>query len=106
MKAGQLNEKIDIYDLVQDNFSNIYGDEMEGYIEGLGNNPVDEMGFMGPYQIINDLYGSLLRPGNITVIVARSGVGKTRFCLDYCTKVAEKYDIASKHNFFQPHASS
>ena len=70
---------------------------MKEYIEYLGNNPKEEMGFMGPFEPMNDMYGSLLRPGNITVIVARSGVGKTRFCLDYCTKVAQKYDVPVLH---------
>lgn len=93
----KFNEKIDLFDLTEDNFSNIYGDNMKEYIEYLGNNPKSEMGFMGPYEIVNDLYGSLLRPGNISVIVARSGVGKTRFCIDYCTKVAEKYNIPVLH---------
>jgi len=91
------NEKIDVFDLSEDNFSNIYGEEMQEYIEYLGNNPKEEMGFMGPFEPINNMYGSLLRPGNITVIVARSGVGKTRFCLDYCTKVAEKYNVPVLH---------
>jgi hypothetical protein len=43
---------------------------------------------MGPHQRVNELYGSLLRPGNITVVVARAGVGKTQFCMDFCTKVS------------------
>lgn len=90
------NKKIDLLDVSENTFSNIY-EEMEEYIEMLGNNPKDEMGLMGPHERINDLYGSLLRPGNITVVVARSGVGKTRFCMDYCTKVADMHDVPVLH---------
>jgi len=52
---------------------------------------------MGPHPKINEIYGSLLRPGNITVIVARSGVGKTQWCMDYSTKVGIKYDVPILH---------
>ena len=91
------NDKVNIFDLSEDSFSNICGDEMREYVEFLGENPKDEMGLMGPHQMINDLYGSLLRPGNITVIVARSGVGKTTFCLDYCVKVALQHKVPVLH---------
>ena len=95
--ADQLyNEKINLFEVGNDTPQNIY-DEMEGFIEERGNNPVEEFGMMGPHQKINDIYGSLLRPGNITVIVARSGVGKTQFCMDYATKVALKYDVPVLH---------
>jgi replicative DNA helicase len=70
---------------------------MEGFIEERGNNPLEEFGMMGPHEKINDIYGSLLRPGNITVIVARSGVGKTQYCMDYSTKVSAKYDVPVLH---------
>ena len=69
----------------------IYSD-MREVIEGLGNNPVGEIGYVGPHKRVHDLFGSLLRPGDITVIVARSGVGKTKFCMDFCTKVAAEYN--------------
>jgi replicative DNA helicase len=65
---------------------------MEEVMEERGENPVEEFGLMGPHQSINNLYGSLLRPGNITVIVARSGVGKTQFCMDFCTKTSAAYN--------------
>jgi replicative DNA helicase len=69
------NSKINLYEIGNDTPENIY-EEMESLIEERGNNPVVEFGMMGPHPKINDIYGSLLRPGNITVIVARSGVGK------------------------------
>ncbi len=85
------NKSINYYSLDQTAPENIY-DDMEAVVEERGNNPVEEFGFMGPHARINDMYGSLLRAGNITVIVARSGVGKTTFCLDFVSKVALEYN--------------
>jgi len=90
------NERINFFDVGSNTPTNI-SDEMEEWIELRGNNPVTEFGLMSPYKRLNDLYGSLLRPGNITVIVARSGVGKTRFCMDFCTKVSAEYDVPILH---------
>ena len=70
---------------------------MEELVEYRGDNPLIEFGMMGPHPKLNDMYGSLLRPGNITVVVARSGVGKTQFCMDYSTKVSMKYNVPVLH---------
>ena len=88
---SDFNGKINNFFCRKTNPENIFED-MEDIIEERGNNPQTEFGLMGPHETINKIYGSLLRPGNITVIVSRSGVGKTTFCLDYCTKVSLKYD--------------
>ena len=85
------NNSVNLYFTKKNNPENIF-EEMEDVIEERGNNPQTDFGLMGPHESINKIYGSLLRPGNITVIVSRSGVGKTTFCLDYCTKVSMKYD--------------
>ena len=90
------NEKINFFDAGPSAPVNI-SDEMEEWIEVRGNNPVTEFGLMSPYKRVNDLYGSLLRPGNITVVVARSGVGKTRFCMDFCTKLSSQYSVPVLH---------
>ena len=90
------NSRINLYELGNDTPQNIY-EEMESLVEERGNNPLTEFGMMGPHPKVNDIYGSLLRAGNITVIVARSGVGKTNFCMDYCTKVSLKYDAPVLH---------
>lgn len=82
------NDTISLYD----NGSNVPEDlfsEMESYVEERGNNPIEEFGMVGPHKRLHELYGSLLRPGNITTITARSGVGKTQFCLDFCLKTSE-----------------
>lgn len=96
MADNVYNSRINLYEIGNDVPENIY-DGMEDLIEERGNNPVSEFGMMGPHQKINDIYGSLLRPGNITVVVARSGVGKTQFCMDYATKVGDMYDVPVLH---------
>lgn len=85
------NENVNMYFARKNTPENIFED-MEDIIEDRGNNPQTEFGLMGPHDTINKIYGSLLRPGNITVIVSRSGVGKTTFCLDYSTKVSLEYN--------------
>lgn len=64
----------------------------EPMIEERGNNPVTEFGLMGPHKHINEIYGSLLRGGNLSIIVARSAAGKSTFTLDFCTKVSAAYN--------------
>ena len=90
------NSRINLYEMGNDSPENIY-EEMEDIIEERGNNPVTEFGMLGPHPKVNEIYGSLLRAGNITVIVARSGVGKTNFCMDYTTKVSLQYDVPVLH---------
>ena len=90
------NSRINLYETGVDEPVNIY-DEMEYMVEDRGNNPIEEFGMMGPHKKINEMYGSLLRPGNITVIVARSGVGKTQMCMHYATQVASEYDVPVLH---------
>jgi replicative DNA helicase len=90
------NSRINLYEIGNDVPVNIY-DDMEKIIEDRGNNPLSEFGMLGPHEKLNEIYGSLLRPGNITVIVARSGVGKTQFCMDYSTKVSSQYNVPVLH---------
>lgn len=89
------NEKISRLDNGDEAPENIY-DELEAFIEGVPNKPQD-VGLLGPHEKINQIYGSLLKPANITVLVARPAVGKTTFCLDYATKVADRYGIPIIH---------
>lgn len=91
-KADRLyNNNIDFYS--QDNIKpeNIY-DDIEEVIQDLADNPRDP-GMMSPTMpYLNRMYGSLLRPGNISVVCARTGVGKTTFCLDFVTKVSRAHE--------------
>ena len=75
-------------------FGNIY-DEMEQMIED--GDPIDEYGMMGPFKRVNQIYGSLVLPGNISVIGARTGVGKTSFGFYYLTHIQEQYGVPILH---------
>lgn len=85
------NDAIKKFEMIDSGPVNLF-ELMEPMVEERGNNPVTEFGLMGPHPRINELYGSLLRGGNITVIVARSGVGKSQFAMDFTTKVAALND--------------
>lgn len=75
--------------------------EIENLLEDLQsiveNNKITEEFLLGPHPTLNDLYGSLLRAGNISTICARSGSFKSTFLLDYAYKTAEKYNIPVAH---------
>jgi len=90
------NENINT--LISNSFApqNIFED-MEEFIEERGNNPIEEMGLPGPYKRLNDLYGSLLRPGNISALVARSAVGKTSLAMDISIKTADMTGVPVLH---------
>jgi len=90
------NGQINLYDVGERKPENIF-DEMKEWVEFRGKNPITEFGMMGPHKRVNELYGSLLRPGNITVICARAGVGKTQFCMDFSTKVSAEYGVPVLH---------
>jgi replicative DNA helicase len=83
------NDQINLYEIGGDIPENLFS-SMEEFIEDRGDNPIEEFGLMGPHERLNECFGSLLRPGNISVVVARAGVGKTQFCMDFCTKVSSK----------------
>lgn len=96
-KADKLyNDSIQDFETMESSTTNLF-DMMEGVVEERGDNPIEFAGIKGPHQRINDVYGSLLLAGNITVIVARSGCGKTQFCMDFTTRVAAKERIKVLH---------
>jgi replicative DNA helicase len=85
------NDKIDFYSHENIGPENIY-DDIEEVLEDLADNPRDP-GMLAPHMpYLNRCYGSLVRPGNISVICARTGVGKTTFCLDFVTKISSAHD--------------
>ena len=90
------NEKISSYENSDSLVNNIF-EIMESVIEERGNDPITEFGPAGPHPVLQECYGSLLRPGNITTIVARAGVGKTQFTMDYCIKVSRNTGIPVLH---------
>jgi replicative DNA helicase len=65
---------------------------LENKVEDLGNNPPDPNKYpMGPFTSINNMLGSLHRPGNITLYAARSKMGKSQLLLFINIWMAEKY---------------
>lgn len=90
------NSTIEHYDNGE-NFPQDIFSEIEEYIELQGNNPQTDPGIKGPHFRVYDTFGSILSPGNITTIVARTGVGKTQFQMDYCRKVLLEEKIPVLH---------
>lgn len=82
------NDKINLYDNASSLPENLFV-QMEDMVEARGNDPVEEFGLIGPHRRCHQLYGSLLRPGNITTITARSGVGKTQYTIDFCLETSK-----------------
>lgn len=77
------NDRISAYDLdvkPEDLFSNI-----EQLIEERANQPVDELGYMTPYKIFNQMYGGL-RPGELYAWVSRPKHGKSTILNDIASK--------------------
>jgi replicative DNA helicase len=86
------NSKINGFIVENTGPRNIY-DTLENVIEDIGNNPPDPSQFkFGPFQRVNEQFGSLLRPHNITVIGARTGVAKTSLGMFYLTHIADHYN--------------
>jgi replicative DNA helicase len=81
------HDNLNVYDNGESSPENLF-DDMEEWVEDRGNNPIDEFGLKCPHPRLHELYGSLLRSGNITCITAGSGVGKTQFCLDFALKAS------------------
>lgn len=85
------NAPLESYANTSEGPENIY-ENMASTIRELAANPSDP-GMLTPHMpYLNKMYGSLVRPGNITVIVARPGVGKTTFALDFTTKISHAHD--------------
>jgi len=51
----------------------------------------------GPHKSLNNLCGSLVKGGHITIVCAGSGVGKTQFTTHYCMCIAGKHQIPVLH---------
>ena len=77
-------------------FEDVFGD-IETTIEERGNNPIEYFGIKGPFPRINDIYGSLLRRGNISLIAARQNQGKTQFGQFYMMHAAQNYNLPILH---------
>jgi len=67
-------------------------EEMQEDVEFLGENQVEENGLKCPYKRTNDLYGPLLKPGDITCVGSRTGIGKTKISMESCVKTTQLYN--------------
>ena len=92
----EVNSQLSAIDSSDNGPVNIY-DDIEALVEDRGNNPITDYGMLGPYKRVNEIYGSLVRAGNITVIVARAKSGKTSLALHYTTFIADKYGVPVLH---------
>lgn len=90
------NEPLKTFERGDHSFVNLF-EMIPDMVEERGENPVTNFGMLGPYPSVNKIYGSLLLPGNITVVAARTGSGKTTVALDFATKVADHYDVPVLH---------
>ena len=57
-------------------FINLY-ENIEALSHARANEPKTNQGFMSPFPRMNEIFGEMLRPGHISLIAARTGVGKT-----------------------------
>ena len=88
-----INEQIKKYER-EGEYENIFDDAEEK----LENIEVKEtVGYSGPWPLVDSIYGSLLRPSNITLVGARSGTGKSNISMFYTMYAAQKYDIPVLH---------
>lgn len=90
------NDPLKVFEKGSDSFVNLF-EKIPNMVEERGENPVEEFGMMGPYPTVNKIFGSLLLPGNISVVAARTGSGKTLLALDFATKVADVYNVPILH---------
>lgn len=90
------NKRVELWNVGGDEPVNIF-EGLDQRLDELAANPIEIVGLPGPHQLINNMYGSLLRPGNITTVCSRSGSGKTTLMTDYCFKVSEETGIPVIH---------
>lgn len=88
------NEKIaSLYKNINDEVKDVFSD-IEQIVEEIGNNPPDPDSFiLGPFESINRIYGSLHKNSNITIVAARTGVGKSSMSMYMNTWIAERYNL-------------
>ena len=92
------NNQIELYENTSGKAVNLF-DIMPDLINQRANDRsiYKDAGPMGPHPTLNALCGSLTKGGQITVICAGSGVGKTQFTTHYCMYVAGKHNIPILH---------
>jgi replicative DNA helicase len=76
-----------------DNNPEIIGNEIDQYIEYLGNNPIDQVGISTGFPIYDQAIGGGLRKSTINVIAARPKTGKTLLSDNMGFHIANKLKI-------------
>lgn len=79
--------------------TNLLGESLSNLIYERSNDRsiFKDQGPPGPHKTLNNLCGSLTKGGQIVVIVAGSGVGKTTFTTHYCMYMAGSHNIPILH---------
>lgn len=90
------NQNLNIYFNESSQPQNIFFD-MEENVELRGEKPLEEIGVMTHLPRVNEMFGSILKPGNITVIASRYGVGKSTLALDICSKAGVSNNMPVLH---------
>lgn len=73
----------------------VMGDALIKTIEDRAANPIkpEEMLYMGPFESINRTVGPAIFPSSFSLLIARTGVGKSSLSFFWCVYVAEKYGL-------------
>jgi len=92
------NSLINTYSASDSHFPIPLYEGLKGTLEDKADNPSPPGFFALDYPLMNSMYGPLLRAGNINIIIARPGVGKTTLTIDYVSKASkENGDIPVLH---------
>lgn len=99
MADGVYSNELNIYFNSQTQPHNVFSD-MERNVEERGENPITDLGIMTHFPRTNEMFGSLLKEGNITIIASRYGVGKSTLAFDICSKagIANNVPVLSFDN--------
>lgn len=84
---GEIFNKLKSFE--DNEFEDLFG-QTRSWVEERADNPIDSFGPKGPFKRTFELYGSLVRPQNITLVGARTKVGKTTLSCYYNTKIADE----------------
>lgn len=89
--------KLSIFESTASNMFEDVFEDLEAIVEERGNNPVKDFGLQGPFKRINEIYGSLMRRGNINLVAARQNQGKTQFGQYYMMSALFRHDVPLLH---------
>jgi len=82
------NDKISLWSNVNNDVEDVCGD-LSDLLYRKGLTPGIEIGLRGPHNMLHNMYGSILRPSNISVICARAKAGKTTFLTDFTYRASK-----------------